>query len=73
MAVLRWVGYVGTALLFGGAVFVDDDPRTAVSKVVLLARDDKIQDSSILAPTALRAAESCRQRGGGNTPGVDMV
>jgi len=49
MAVLRWVGYVGTALLFGGAVFVDDDPRTAVSKVVLLARDDKIQDSSILA------------------------
>lgn len=31
--------------------FVDDDPRTAevVSKVVLLARDDKIQDPSILA------------------------
>lgn len=31
--------------------FVDDDPRTAevVSKVVLLARDDQIQDPSILA------------------------
>jgi hypothetical protein len=31
--------------------FVDDDPRTAevISKVVLLARDDKIQDPTILA------------------------
>ena len=30
--------------------FVDDDPRTAevISKVLLLARDDKIQDPSIL-------------------------
>ena len=31
--------------------FADDDPRTAevVSKVLMLARDDKIQDPSILA------------------------
>jgi len=30
--------------------FVDDDPRTAevVAKVVLLARDDKIKDPTIL-------------------------